>query len=82
MEIIKPKECTVLVLDSVSLQECSDKIPNDELIARGSVKIKKFRKKGMRTNAKSLKKKKKRFPITVVKKLLKLKGIGNEVFGK
>lgn len=44
MEFIKPTECTVLVIDSVSLKECSDKTPNDELIARGSVKIKTFRR--------------------------------------
>lgn len=39
-----PRECAVLTTESVTLQECSDKTPNDELIARGSVKIKKFRR--------------------------------------
>lgn len=39
MEIIIPRECTVLAIDSVSLKECSEKNPNftnpnDELIAR------------------------------------------------
>lgn len=44
MEINIPRECAVLTTDSVTLQEYSDKTPNDELIARGSVKIKKFRR--------------------------------------
>lgn len=44
MEIIKPRECTALAAESVSLQECSEKNPNDESIACGSVKIKKFRR--------------------------------------
>lgn len=44
MEINIPRECAVLTTESVTLQECSDKTPNDELIARGSVKIKKFRR--------------------------------------
>lgn len=34
----------VLAKDSVSLQEYSEKTPNDELIARGSVKTKTFRR--------------------------------------